>query len=475
MWLIALISLLNACLNNRFVNSEGFRIDVAGLPINVYDVLLMVALVWSVLPASSSYFRTGHVHKALIWAIALCFAALTLGTIAAIANPDSLSRSVITTIRNFMMVPVCTWVGYRCTRNLNSALGYCYVVVLCGLFATGAILLDFGAATESLKATSDITNVRIVQYVSNYGGLAAGLLLFCVGFKGKPLLPRWPALIVAGVCCVGQCATLSRSDWLAVAAGLVAAVAIMPAYTLNRKLLTSLIAFPVIIGCLFVAMFAVQSVTGRDIMGKMGQRVASILPWQQDGVASASSTRIAGTLKELELWRGSPVWGNGFGIHDALALDDWVAAAGGFRHNTWTSTMAETGLLGLAAMGLMCFGQIVIGYRMVRDRLDRRTVLIGALGVITGCHYFVHGLCTMSFNAPRFAIPVALTFGVVLRVRAIERAIAQEYAGYLPDASQLDTSLPLTDVMGAAPAAHGGYETADELAYGSPDAFAAQR
>jgi hypothetical protein len=191
----------------------------------------------------------------------------------------------------------------------------------------------------------------------------------------------------------------------------------------------------------------------------MEKRVISILPGEHDGVASASATRLVGTMQELKFWSESPVWGKGFGIQSTNALGDWEAFAAGFRHNTWTSTLAETGLLGFAGMILLCLGQIVVGARMVRARVDRRAVLVGAAGVVTGTHFIVHGLCTMSFNVLRVAIPLALTFGVVMRVRAIERTLASAYSGYLPEAGEADDQLrPLMDLDSYAPAADYPYD-----------------
>ena len=83
-------------------------------------------------------------------------------------------------------------------------------------------------------------------------------------------------------------------------------------------------------------------------------------------------------------------------------------------------------------MAVLCLGQIVLGWRMVKLRIERGFVYIGALGVITGVYYFFHGMATMSFNQMRFAIPLAITCGVVFRSRAMQLALAHQYAGYLP-------------------------------------------
>ena len=72
--------------------------------------------------------------------------------------------------------------------------------------------------------------------------------------------------------------------------------------------------------------------------------------------------------------------------------------------------------------------------------------MIGGLGVITGVHFIVHGFCTMSFNQVRWAIPVALTFGVVLRCRAMQLQSKHQWAGYVTEESNpSDPLAPLLD------------------------------
>ena len=93
------------------------------------------------------------------------------------------------------------------------------------------------------------------------------------------------------------------------------------------------------------------------------------------------------------------------------------------RHNSWTSTLAESGLIGFTGFAIIAVAQIVVGRRMVRDNTDRGSVLLGGAGVITGVHYILHGYCTMSFNQVRWAIPMALTFGAVMRCRMMQQAI----------------------------------------------------
>jgi hypothetical protein len=47
-------------------------------------------------------------------------------------------------------------------------------------------------------------------------------------------------------------------------------------------------------------------------------------------------------------------------------------------------------------------------------------MLLGALGVITGFYYIVHGLTTWSFNGFRSAAMLGLIFGAMLRCRAMQ-------------------------------------------------------
>ncbi len=428
MFLIFLLTLANGFLKTEWINTDYLRFNNGTFPINIFDILIAVGIVASLLPKGQFFFETERPHPALGWTFVLFTLAVLGAGLAALSNGAGV-RPVITTARNLIEVPILVYLGYRLTPRPHSAVIYSYLMVLTGIGVAVVISLSFSGQAEDLTGGKDIVTVRVIDFVANYAGLAAALLLFSVGSGAKPLFAPWICVLLAAVCFVGQFSTLSRSDWLAAAAGIIAAIVIMPRYRTGSKIAFSAIVFPVIGIVLFISMLAASAISGKDVVGKMHVRLLTLLPGEHEGDkgAKAWDTRLGGAVAELGLWIRSPLIGRGFGIQD-IQQDDAA-----YRHNTWTSTLAESGLIGFSAMSLICVGQIVIGRRMIRDRLDRSSVLIGGLGVITGVHFIVHGYCTMSFNQVRWAIPLAVTFGVVVRCRAMQQSMAQQYAGHLPD------------------------------------------
>jgi hypothetical protein len=67
---------------------------------------------------------------------------------------------------------------------------------------------------------------------------------------------------------------------------------------------------------------------------------------------------------------------------------------------------------------------------MVRAQTDRTTVMIGAIGALHGVMCLLYCTVTMYLNQQRPAIPLGLICGLLLRVRQIQSAVAEEYAGY---------------------------------------------
>jgi hypothetical protein len=66
-----------------------------------------------------------------------------------------------------------------------------------------------------------------------------------------------------------------------------------------------------------------------------------------------------------------------------------------------------------------------VGKRMITDRFDKTSMVVGALGATTGVYYIIYGASTMSFNVLRPAIPLGIICGVVLRTRVMQLALMQ--------------------------------------------------
>lgn len=444
MWLVALITILNACLNNDWSNDTA-RIQIAGLPVNIFDFALVIAFLWTFLPGLST-FATTRVSRVALVTLLCSVSALTIGVLNSLTLMVP-GRSVITDARNFGMVFLAVFIGYRATRTLSSALFYCYVVILSGVLVSSIIPFDFAHGAETLTRGQQVDSVRIIQYCQYYGAITAGFLIFCLGFRGKPPLPRWLSLLLIAYCVVGTCATLSRSDWVATAMTVLAGLTLMPRINIGRKVMISVLAVPVLICFALGGMYAAQQISGRDVYAKVSQRLWSIMGYQSKGVASAEASRLPAVILELQAWGDTPASvavGRGYGIITQLNQEDF--AGGGHRHNSWVGELVETGLLGFGSFALMIFGQIVMGRKMIKRRLDRRTVLVGAMAVVTGVHAFSIGAMTMAFNQVRWGLPAAIMFGVLLRTREIERTLTEMYVGYLPDPNDPATPpVPLID------------------------------
>ena len=227
------------------------------------------------------------------------------------------------------------------------------------------------------------------------------------------------------------------------------------------------LAVPVLVVSLLLALQVGSSLTGKDMFEKMEARLYSMLPGDHAGgmKARAWESRLPGTLKELRLWSESPVIGRGFGIHDTWEAEPQIY--GGLRHNSWSSTLAETGLIGFAAFGLMAGACFLCGLRILRDGGDKYTLLMGMLGAVTAVYATVHGLATMSFNQMRPGLPLFITTGVILRLRAMQltelRQMADEQAYWEqnPDlwaAAQAQQQEELYGVAGGGSANGAGYE-----------------
>src|SRR5688572_11252513 len=115
---LCIIIILNAVLDNReFVNQ--YRLEIGGLPINVFDGLIIFGTLIALLrPRSSAGFEpTDRTHPALWWIIGLFAVALIGGLIAATGN-GALARNVITTMRNFLAAPAAVYLAYFLTPNV---------------------------------------------------------------------------------------------------------------------------------------------------------------------------------------------------------------------------------------------------------------------------------------------------------------------------------------------------------------------
>jgi hypothetical protein len=101
----------------------------------------------------------------------------------------------------------------------------------------------------------------------------------------------------------------------------------------------------------------------------------------------------------------------------------------------WTSSLAQSGILGLLGYMVPPVSMMLIGWRLVRQSNDKGLLYMGAMAAVVGCSAFLLSFMTLSINTQRQAISLGLLCGMVYRCRAIQltMARAREYTGYLDE------------------------------------------
>jgi hypothetical protein len=418
MWFLVLLIFFDAVADNDLV--LRYRVPLGGFPVNFFDVLLLVLGPAAVLLSRRNAYRTERVHPILPWIFVLFIAAAGGGLVGSVMSGIGL-RSTVTTLRNLISLPITVWLGYCLLLQPRSATRICYAHVFVGVATTLVLMRNFGRQAAYMGSEGNIDTLRAVKYIATYAGMAAVLVLYAT-VSGVRLFGIGVSVVVCGLCFLGQFTTLSRSDWIATLFAVAVVYFLLPAARRGGKVAAAVLGPPVALACLWIGLFAASAVTGQDFNKKMTDRVMSLMPGDTPGVKKkAWDTRLASALVELKWWTESPLIGRGFGIHDVKLHTLTPEQAIGLRHNTWTSTLAETGLIGFSAMALVVGGTFVVGRRMVLDWTDRGSVLVGALGVVTASMFGILGAMTMAFNQMRGAIPLAVVCGVVLRCRAMQQ------------------------------------------------------
>jgi hypothetical protein len=465
MWFLVLLTFFNALADNDLV--LRYRFSAGGFPVGAFDILLLGLGPIAVMLSRRNAYPTARPHPILPWIFILFTAAVVAGSIGSVMSGVGLRNSV-TSLRNLTALPVAVWLGYYLVLQFYSAEKLCRWHVYVGIVTACFVLLYFGRKATVLAPDGSLDTLRAMKYVAVYCGMAAVLLLYTV-VSGVRLFRPWLAILLCGFCFLGQFATLSRSDWLAVWVAVVVVYFRLPSAKRGGKLTAAVIGPPVAAAFLWIGLVTASALTGTDFTKKMVTRLESMLPNDEPGVKATKAwdTRLQSTLVELKWWAGSPLIGRGFGIHDLKRAGLSERQQMGLRHNTWVATLAESGLVGFSAMALVVGGTYVVGRRMVRDWTDRGTVLVGALGVVTASIYLTLGVTTMAFNQMRGAIPLGIVCGIVLRCRAMQQtALAAQqqqqaaYAGYDDPEAQAAAGYPAGYPSGYS---DGGYPSTDPV------------
>jgi len=303
MGFLVLLTFVNALVNHDLV--LRYRLSAGGFPISIFDVLLLGVGPVAVLLTRPFFYPTGRNHPALSWILLLSLAAVVVGLLAAVFNGTEL-RSSLTSLRNFIALPLCIWLAYQLLLQPLAAEKICKAHVWAGVITAGFVLAYFGRAASSFEGNID--ELRATKYVAIYCGMAGVLLLYSI-IGGVGMFRPSLAVILGGACFIGQFATLSRSDWLAVWAAAAVVYFFLPSLYRGRKLAAAIVGPPVALVFLWAGLLVASSVTGTNFTEKMIARVNSMLPDSTPvtGQKKAWDTRLESTLIELKWWAGSPV------------------------------------------------------------------------------------------------------------------------------------------------------------------------
>ncbi len=227
MLFLGLLIILNAVLSNTdIVNQDAYRVVIAGMPVNVFDILLALGVVFALVYSRWARFIKTPLHRAMWWMSVLFALAVGAGLIGAMSN-GAWMRQILQSGRNLIEAPIAVLVAYFLTGNLKCAHRFLYASVLAGLGAALMIMIHFRSEAEQGLAGKDLLTIRGAMYVSSYAGLAAALLFYSLSTKLR-LLPMMLSLMLMGVCFLGQFGTFSRSDWVSCATAMGAAFILMP-------------------------------------------------------------------------------------------------------------------------------------------------------------------------------------------------------------------------------------------------------
>src|SRR5258706_1339549 len=386
MWFLVILTFMNAGLDQKGLVLVQ-RIYISGLPINVMDAATAIAFVVALIGSFSRNRRAEGLvtQPAFTATMILAFLALVGGSIGA-ARVRSPLYAFASEIRNFASLPISMFIGYHFLKTPRSSLRFSYVHVISGVL-TAALILIFclGKSAEEANRIA-IDQVRALQYVSWYAGLAVALLMYTVLNPQVRMLPTPLAVLLICFCFVGQFGTLSRSDWISATATLMTVPFLLPKARRGMRVLGFALAVPVLMICLLLGVSFASRFVGRDISERLTQRVMTLLPGRGDdeyGHSKAWDSRLPGAKRELELWVESPVIGNGFGYTIGRGLESEGVA---FFHNVWTSSLAMLGLVGFGTYATPVIASIVVGRRMVRQAVDKGSMLIGGIGVTGGVY-----------------------------------------------------------------------------------------
>ena len=415
------MTLVNAVLHQQGVQNK-YRVELGIIQLGFFEFTMGLTFLYALIKGGTLRAQTPplRTHPVLIW-IFLPFAVGGLFGIAGGLINGNQIKFVLSSGREWFAFPVCIYCGYRLLGTPRDMWRMAQFILMAGVVTATALFYSFGGKTEVTQLTGSINQMRgIINYFhAEYAAVAALVLVFVVLVR----FPLWRPLVTIGVgiyCYIGYAAALSRLGFVILFFGTASTYALLPKGERMQKLLRSVVFIPVLFFACWGALWTGDQVIGRDFAGKVLKHIESLLPGERAGAdPKAWDSRMDGIYAELGIWIKNPLMGQGFGAGETAYLSGRTTGVASIKHNSWTAVLAEMGLFGFTGLAVMIGSMILMGYRMVHDRTDRITVLIGALGFIGGVVFLLRCTGTMGLTS-RSAMGYGMICGMLIRTREMQ-------------------------------------------------------
>ncbi len=389
-----------------------YRVNV-GFPLGAWDAAMLILIVVGVWRTA---FRTGAAYVSTLPVLLVAFGFATFGgTFVALRNGNA-TYEFLLTLRNFVAAPLCGWAAFAIVdREFDYRIFFRWFAFAGALSGCLVIAFVLGRGGQAVPL-SDVNQLRTVDYGTFAALLATMLLTYAISVR-LVVLGRGLDEIALMVAFVGAIATLSRSDWVSLVAGILPILFLVPAS--SRRSLLRIIGVGVPLLALGLAIFGAvaSAVLDVDLLRIMSDRLVTLDPSYSGelGQNRAYDSRLPGAENEIREWfAGNIFFGSGFG---------WERrdfAADGSKHNVWTSTLAESGIFGVVAY-LVAFALLFRSGAMIISRRPHAPFVraYGVFAIASALFFVVHGMVTQSFNTLREAVALGIILGVALKLDAI--------------------------------------------------------
>ena len=420
---------------NYTVDKEKFlfayRIMIGGLPINILDGLVAVAGVAVLFRLSRRNYPGEKTHQGLKWAIGMLFLACLTGAGGGVLHGIEL-REIADMTRNVATLGICLVIGYYTTSTMRQSRWAAIIILFSSAMSALFVILFLRDSIDSLKSVSTSFNDLRTSSRGGDAGIVGMSFVTFAAVAGIRFFPKIISGLMLALCAAGSFAMPHRSMWATAFATLLFSCLFLPRVRIGRKLGATALVSVLLVSVVMTGVIAYARLTGRDFQDYLAVRFRSMLPGVEETRDNkAWDTRLPGLFTELKIWSENPLMGGGFGIQGIRERQAGGAIGGGYRHNVWTSSLAEGGLPLFLGYLLPCVLCVMVGRRLVANQMDRGTVMLGAIAALHGFMSFVLASTTMSINLQRPAIPLGLICGLLLRTRDMQLAITRSYAGYI--------------------------------------------